>query len=231
MSGSTAHGSVTETSMAHARGPRPTPRRVLDELGAVMMALPWLATAPLLRRWHLHWGATAAECASSMPGDELVSACQFVCTRAITIDAPPDAVWPWLAQVGFGKAGFYSLDLLDNTGRSSATQILREHQTPTVGDWVPMFTQVNDTTAFRVAEIDPPTALLWRKPDSTWAWRLTDLDGRTRLVTRLRARYDWSRPAAALLTVILMEFADFPMMREMLRGIRRRAESGGKPTR
>ena len=51
-----------------------------------------------------------------MPGDDLVPGCHYVCTRAITIGAPPEAVWPWLIQVGFGKAGFYSNDLLDNVG-------------------------------------------------------------------------------------------------------------------
>ena len=84
-------------------------------------------------------------------------------------------MWPWLAQVGFGKAGFYSNDLLDNVGHPSAERILEEFQHPRVGDWVPMLsTAVNDVTAFshrgprcRLAD------LVWAKPDSTWAWRLT----------------------------------------------------------
>ena len=68
--------------------------------------------------------------------------------------------------------------------------------------------------------------LLWKKPDSTWACRLTALPGeRTRLVTRVKARYDWNRPALALLSCVLMEFGDFAMMRRMLLGIRDRAES------
>jgi hypothetical protein len=71
-----------------------------------------------------------------MPGDELVPGCQYHCTRAITIDAPPAAVWRWLVQVGFGKAGFYSNDLLDNAGHPSADRVLDGFQHPEAGDWV-----------------------------------------------------------------------------------------------
>jgi hypothetical protein len=147
-----------------------------------------------------------------------------VSTRAITIEAPREAVWPWLVQIGFGKAGFYSNDLLDNVGHPSADHILDEFQHPRVGDWVPMFTEVNDTTAFKVAAIAPNDHLVWVKPDSTWAWTLTPLGNSTRLVTRLRILYRWHMPADALLSVFLNEFGDFAMMRTMLRGIKRRAE-------
>ena len=161
-----------------------------------------------------------------MPGDELVSTCHFGCTRAITIDAPPADVWPWLVQVGFGKAGFYSNDLLDNVARPSANRILDELQDPKVGDWVPMFNKVNDTTAFKIAAIKPPEELVWAKPDSTWAWTLTEIGGHTRFVTRLRSRYRWHRPADASLSLVLNEFGDFPMMRKMLRTLKQRAEAG-----
>ena len=159
-----------------------------------------------------------------MPGDELVPGAHVFCTRAITIDAPPEAVWPWLVQVGFGKAGFYSNDLLDNVAHPSADRILDEFQDPKVGDWVPMFSKVNDTTALRIAAIKPAKELVWVKPDSTWAWTLTDVGGRTRLVTRLRILYPWHRPADALLSLVLFEFGDFPMMRKMLRTLKQRAE-------
>ena len=67
--------------------------------------------------------------------------------------------------------------------------------------------------------------LLWRTPNRTWAWRLVLLpDGRTRLVTRLKTVYEWSRPLV-LITVLLMEVGDYPMMRRMLRGIRDRVEA------
>ena len=73
---------------------RPTQREFLAGLRDVACDLPALVTAPLYRRWHLRWGATAAEVAGSMPGDALLPRAQFRATRAITIDAPPEAVWP-----------------------------------------------------------------------------------------------------------------------------------------
>lgn len=208
----------------HVRGPRPTGLQLAREVCDVAVGLPLFATAPLLRRWHRRWGATQAEVLRAMPGDELVPGCQFQCTRAVIIDVPPEAVWPWLVQVGFGRAGFYSNDLLDNVGHPSAREIIPELQDAHVGDWVPMFSKVNQKTAFRIASLEPGRHLVWHKPDSTWAWMLTRVGGGTRLVTRLRIRYEWSRPTQALASLLLTEFADFPMMRKMLLTLRARAE-------
>jgi hypothetical protein len=185
-----------------------------------------MLTAPLYRRRHLQWGAQPAEVASRMPGDGLLPHAQFRCTRAVTIDAPPAAVWPWLVQVGCGRAGWYSNDLLDNLGRPSAREILPELQSLEVGQWVPMApSPPSPTTALRVDGFEIDRWLLWRKPDSTWSWTLTPLDtGGTRLVTRVYAVYDWTKPAMALLGVVLMEVGDFAMMRRMLLGIKERAE-------
>jgi hypothetical protein len=195
--------------------------------GEVLLAAPLFLFAPLYRRRHLRWGATAGEVAAPMPGDGLVARPAFRATRAITIDAPPAAVWPWIVQLGFGRAGWYSYDLFDNAARPSAERILDEYQHPAVGDWVPMAATVSETTAFRIAELDPARSLLWTKPSSTWAWTLTPVgNGGTRLVTRLAEAYSWrTAPATALLSLVLCEFGDFPMMRKMLRGIRRRAEA------
>jgi hypothetical protein len=195
-------------------------------LGEIAAASPLFLFAPLYRHWHLRWGATDAEVAAPMPGDELVSHPSFNTTRAITIDAPPEDVWPWLVQIGHGRAGFYSYDLFDNAGHPSADQILPEHQGPQIGDWVPMAAKVNDTTAFKIKAFEPNRYLLWEKPHSTWAWKLEPLDGgRTRLITRLKDHYSWrADPANALLSVILLEFGDFPMMRKLLLGVKRRAE-------
>jgi hypothetical protein len=88
-----------------------------------------------------------------------------------------------------------------------------------------MFSRINDTTAFRIAAIKPSEELVWGKPDSTWAWKLTDTDGRSRLATRLRILYPWHRPADALLSLVLNEFGDFPMMRRMLLTLKQRAET------
>ncbi len=67
--------------------------------------------------------------------------------------------------------------------------------------------------------------LLWEKPDSTWAWMLIRLDGgRTRLLSRLKARYAWERPGSAILTLVLLELGDFAMMRRVMKGIKARTE-------
>jgi hypothetical protein len=201
-------------------------RRMLRGLGEIILASPRFATAPLIRRRHLRWGATDAELAAPMPGDELVPRSSFTATRAITIDAPPEAVWPWLVQLGYRRAGWYTYDLFDNAGYPSADRILPEHQNLKVGDRVPMAKNVNDTTAFTVAGMEPNRWMLWQKPNSTWAWKLVPLDGgRTRLITRLKALYAWrTSPGNALLTLILFEFGDFPMTRKLLLGVKRRAE-------
>jgi hypothetical protein len=210
-------------------GRRPSRRQLLAEVGDVAHDVPAFLTSPVYRRWHRHWGSTAAERAGSMPGDELLRHAQFRATRAITIAAPPAAVWPWLVQVGALRAGWYSNDLLDNLGHPSATVIVPEFQHLEVGQWVPMAPSgpPSDRNAFKVHSFEVNQWLLWTKPDSTWAWRLTPTEGGTRLVTRVHAVYDWRRPLAAVLAVVLMEFGDFAMQRRMLRGIKSRAEATG----
>ena len=206
-------------------------RTRLHQVGSVLADLPAFAAAPLLRRWHLRWGATDGEVAAAMPGDERQPGAQFQATRAITIDASPANVWPWLVQVGCGRAGWYSNDLLDNLGRPSANTIIDSLQHLAVGDWVPMAptNPPNDRTALVVDSFEPDRWLLWTKPDSTWCWMLNpEGDGRTRLVTRIHATYDWSHPATAVLGLVLMEFGDFAMIRRMLRGIKLRAETASR---
>lgn len=206
----------------------PTTREVLAEIGTVVADLPRFATAPLYRPWHQRWGTTDDELRSVQPGDDLLPDAAFRATRAITIAAPPEDVWPWLVQVGCLRAGWYSNDLLDNLGRPSATTIVPEFQHLEVGQWVPMAPSAtpDDRTAFRVDSFAKNEWLLWTKPDSTWVWRLIPIDnGGTRLVTRVRAARDWHHPLGATLAVVLMEFGDFAMMRRMLRGIKARAEA------
>ena len=211
--------------MVTGRGP--STRQLIAEVGDVAHDVPTFLTSPLYRRWHLHWGATAAETAEALPGDDLTGHAQFRATRAITIAAPPALVWPWLVQVGALRAGWYSNDLLDNLGHPSATVIVPELEHLEVGQWVPMAPSgaPSARNAFKVHSFEVNQWLLWTKPDSTWAWRLTPTEGGTRLVTRVHAVYDWSRPVAAVLAVVLMEFGDFAMQRRMLRGIKARAEA------
>ena len=206
--------------------PRPTGRELLHEVRTVVGDVPRFLTAPLYRGWHLRWGATPAEVATSLPGDDLLADAQFRATRAVTIDVSAAEVWPWLVQVGCLRAGFYSNDLLDNLGHPSARTLIPELQRLEVGQWVPMSPTPSETTAFRVEAFEVNRWLLWRKPDSTWVWVLTGLpNGHTRLVTRVVARFEWAKPLSAGLGLALLELGDFAMMRRMLLGIKERAEA------
>ena len=210
---------------------RPTKGEFVHELRTVAADLPLLLSAPLYRRWHLRWGATPAEVAGPLPGDDMLPEAQYQTTRAITVNAPAEAVWPWLVQVGCLRAGFYSNDLLDNFAHPSARELIPELQRLEVGQWVSMSPTPSQTTAFKVEAFQVNRWLLWRKPDSTWVWALHELPGgRTRLVTRVHAERDWHKPALALLGLVLMEFGDFAMMRRMLLGIKDRAENAALKT-
>ena len=203
---------------------------LIGQVGDVLADLPVFLTAPLYRRWHLRWGSTDDEVASAMAGDAMFPDAPFVSTRTITIDADPAAVWPWLVQVGCGRAGFYSNDLLDNLARPSATTIVPELQHLEIGQWIPMSpsSTPTDKTALLVASFEVGSWMLWTKPGSTWSWQLTPTtSGGPRLVARIHTVYDWSHPLMAVLGVVLMEFGDFAMTRRMLRGIKTRAESLG----
>jgi Polyketide cyclase / dehydrase and lipid transport len=206
---------------SNASGRRHIGRGILDALSG----LPLFATDPIYRHWHTRWGATEEEVHGPMAGDEIVPKAQFNATRAITIEAPPEKVWPWIVQMGYRRAGFYTYALLDNAGYESADHVLEECQTPKLGDWVPMAKKVNATTAFKVKAFETNEWLLWEKPDSTWAWKLIPLERRrTRLISRLKVRYVWRKPGMALFTLVLIEFGDFPMMRRVLKRIKARAE-------
>jgi hypothetical protein len=208
------------------RRPRPTASQLLHEIRCLITDLPCFATAPFYRSRHLRWGATDDEIRASMPGDEVITKPMYLATRAITINAPPSAVWPWLVQVGCLRAGFYAHDLLDNLGHPSSWTILPEFQRLEIGQWVPMSPTPSETTAFKVAGFEVDRWLLWKQPLSTWSWVLTPTAAdSTRLVTRLRTDVDWHHPAISTLTTVRNEFGDYPMMRRMLLGIRDRAET------
>src|SRR5262245_14902770 len=140
--------------------------------------------------------ATAAEKRRPFPVDALVPDPIFTSTHAITIDAPPERVWPWIAQMGGGRAGWYSWDAIDNGGTPSATRILPDLQTIIRGDVMPAIPGAGD--AFVVAAVDPPRDLTLTVPDGrgghavAWEHFLEPLDsGRTRLIVRGRASSQW----------------------------------------
>ncbi len=180
--------------------------------------------AKYFRPWQLTWGATPGEVAGSLPGDDLVPRPTFNATRAITIAALPQEIWPWLVQVGLTRAGWYSYDLLDNLGRHSARRIIPELQHLAPGDVVPM--SPDGKQGMRVHAMDAPRSMIWGTPgDTTWVWQLDPAaDGSTRLVTRVRSRYRWLSPSIAF--SVLLEFGDIWMMRKMLLNLRDRTEQG-----
>ncbi len=102
---------------------------VAAALTGVVLSIYRVAIHP----WHLRWGASDQEVRRAMPGDELVQGGGST-TRVITVAAPAERVWPWLVQIGYGRAGWYSYDWIDNDGRPSADRILPDFQDLWVGD-------------------------------------------------------------------------------------------------
>ena len=190
--------------------------------------LYWFA----LRPWHIRWGATDDEVARDLPGDQIVPRPRNRSTRAITIRAPAEAVWPWLAQLGQGRGGLYSYDWLENlTGCDihSADRIIPELQGLRAGDTVRLGPQ--GYPAYPVAAVDPGRALalgdagdLERGPHS-WVFVLEPIDAQTtRLIVRSRGDYP---PTLANFIIwrAITEPLHFIMERKMLLGMKRRAEA------
>lgn len=188
-------------------------------------------TMLLARRWQLRWGATAEDVRASLPGDEILAEPDLVATRAITIRAPAVSVWPWLAQLGQGRGGFYSYDALENLigcNIHSVDRIVPEWQEVKAGDEVMLAPEVG----LAVAAVQPQRSLVLRSQarsgpvqqpyEFTWAFVLVEQpDDTTRLL--VRERYTYVRRWAPLL-VELLEAISFVMTQRMLRGIRDRAE-------
>lgn len=156
-----------------------------------------------------------------MAGDEFVKTPGWSATRAIAIQVPPERVWPWLVQLGYHRAGFYSWDRLDNDGIPSARLILPQFQDLKEGDLLPVAADVN----MRVRHLDGPRVLVLTSEDGaelrwSWVWGLyPDGKGGTRLVSRLRLEdISWT-------TCLFLDAAELIMMRKHLVGIRERAEA------
>lgn len=189
---------------------------------AVLLALCLVCGIALLR-WGERWGSTVEERAREMPGDQYLAGglpVRVAMTRAISIAAPPDCVWPWIAQLGRG-AGWYSIDWLDNGGKVSAWHIV---------SWIPE-PQLGDATAIGyLRHIDAGRALAW------WVDGVPFLGSRARLVasfelepegqgTRLMSRMsaDAVGPSARL-AMLVFRVVDSIMARRQLLGIRNRVE-------
>jgi hypothetical protein len=178
--------------------------------------------AGLLRRRVLTWGATSEEASGALPGDELLPEADGVATRAVEIEAPPGAVWPWIAQMGPApRGGAYTYDWIENLlglDMHSVDHVLPEFQDPRVGDAIDL-----GANRMRVERVDPEHVLAWRSEDGNWVWTfvLEPRNGSTRLVSRNRYRLP---TLAARLGMLPLEPASLVMERKMLLGIKERAE-------
>jgi hypothetical protein len=202
-------------------------------VGAAVAAVKVALYVRWIRPWQMHWGATAEETARPLPGDEIVARPTWNATRAVTVEARPEHIWPFLVQIGWGRAGWYGYDWADNRFRPSTWDILAEHQHLEVGKKFPM-----SPVTFQVCvDFRENEWMLWRGKDAgldavarrgvsagTWLWYLDPIDEtHTRLLTRMRDEYRWTSPF--ILVQLLTDVLDFPFMRRVLLGIKARAEA------
>ncbi len=193
----------------------------------------------------LRWGATAAEVNGAYPGADLIPEARRSATMAVTIEAPPNRVWPWLVQMGTDRAGWYSWDRLDNWGRSSATRLHPEWQEISLGDrlagtpdgsqsWVvaalepERFLGLRMSLDLRGREYDPAAPDPPRfYTDSLWGFLLEGLPGnRTRLLVSgyWALRPSWLLPIASF---IFLEPSHWIMQTRQFANLKRRVEGGG----
>jgi hypothetical protein len=175
-----------------------------------------------LRQTILTWGATADEATARLPGDELLEDADGIATRAITIDAPRSAVWPWIAQMGPSpRGGAYTYDWIENLlglNMHSTDRVLPEYQHPQVGEG---FGYGSNRMSFKIVE--PEHVLASESADGNWVWTfvLEEQDGRTRLISRNRFRLPKLKDKIGMFP---MEPGSLFMERKMLVGIKQRAE-------
>jgi hypothetical protein len=179
-----------------------------------------------LRPRVLNWNATADEAARAMPGDEIVAGSALQTTRAVTVDAPPSAIWPWLVQMGpRPRAGAYTYDWIERRlgiDIENSDRVLPEFQHLEPGDWIGLNEKGQ---GIEVREVQPERALVlqWMPQRSTWAFVLEPVEGgATRLISRNRLPV--TGPLVWLGMIVFMEPGSLIMERKMLLGIKQRAE-------
>jgi hypothetical protein len=177
----------------------------------------------VIRRRVLTWGATGEEADGRLSGDELLPDADGVSTRAIEIEAPASAVWPWIAQMGpVPRGGAYTYDWIENLlglGMHSVDHVLPEFQHPQIGDTIGL-----GASQMRLKHVDPEQSLAWASDDGNWVWSfaLQPSEHGTRLISRNRFR---TPTLVGRLSMLPMEPASLVMERKMLLGIKRRAEA------
>ena len=209
------------------------------------LALSVAAYGTVARPRLLRWGATDEELAASFPGGALIAGGKRSATMAVTIEAPPSRVWPWLVQMGCNRAGWYSWDRLDNRGVASAEHIHPEWQDVSVGEHLD--SSPSGRVWFEVAAVEPERFLALRAPldlrgrpfdtsgarprffsDSLWAFRLEELPGqRTRLVV---SGYACSNPRVltAAGDFVFWEPAHWVMQVRQFANLKRRIDREGE---
>jgi hypothetical protein len=193
----------------------------------VILTLAVLYWFPI-RRWMSRWGAARSDWSRVMVGDGLLADPTYAGTMAVTVDAAPEDIWPWLVQIGYQRGGLYSYDWLDRLfgylDRPSATRILPEFQDLAVGDEIPL----GRGPSWPVALVEPGRALVLDMRNMggfDWVWQFglyTVDEKRTRLLSRSRVR---TNTALARLLTYAIEPAGFLMTRRMLLGVKERAEA------
>ena len=194
-------------------------RRVFAVGGLISFAIFY---AQVLRRPIMIWGATEAEARASLPGDELLPDPDGESTRAISIDVPPEDVWPWIAQIGpEPRGGVYTYDWIENLlglNIHSTDRILEEFQNPQVGDEIGL-----GSNKMVLELVDRPHTLAWRSADGNWLWSFNFVatPGGSRLISRNRFKLP---RLADRIGMIPMEPGSLVMERKMLLGVKQRAE-------
>ncbi|HWN68910.1 MAG TPA: hypothetical protein VNM90_14830 [Haliangium sp.] len=209
--------------------------RFLQAIIGALAVLGAVLSSPFLRRWYRRWGATPADEARALPGDELVPRPRLTTTRAITIHAPVQSVWSWLVQIGQGRGGFYSYQALESLigcKIDDIDRIVPALQVLQVGDLIQL--GPSGYPSFAVAAVDRMRSLVLQGRDdqamTVWIFVLETLDsGDTRLIVRDRTDFV---PTLRQFLVwrMLIDPIHFVMERKMLLGLKQRAEAsaGGR---
>jgi hypothetical protein len=203
--------------------PSPNTLRHMNARSRLLITAAGGLYATVVRRRVMTWGATAEEANAQLPGDELLAAADGISTRAITIDAPSNAVWPWIAQMGPApRGGAYTYDWIEKLlglDMHSTGRVLPAFQHPQVGDTISL-----GANQMRLERVDPERCLAWRSGDGNWVWNfvLRPVGQRTRLISRNRFR---TPTLGARLAMVPMEPVSLVMERKMLLGIKQRAET------
>lgn len=192
----------------------------LISLAAVIIGMYMI----IIRPAQLNWGATEDEILQEMPGDDEVRNPTYIATRAITIDGTPEEIWPWLVQMGYGRAGYYGYDLIENIGSKrglkSEENIVPELQNFSVGDDLP----ISAISMYTIHTMDTNHFLIWAAEDGgAFTWGLYPIDeNQTRLVLRFRFVHSW-------IDWLFVDWAEHVAVKKLLQGVKGRVEGNIEP--